>query len=303
MRADFGSPEFQREYQAAITGAAKTQGKSPESIGTLAWLIARYRESAAWQTLSLSTRRQREAIFLHVLEKAGANPFDAITQAVVNAGVERRAGTPSAARHFLDSLRGLFRWALRANLSKVDPTLGVTTKRKSGGGYPPWTEEYVTAYQARWSLGSRQRVWLDILLYTGLRVGDAYRLSRQHIAAGEMKTEKTGAIVYPQITPVLAKTIAAGPVGEDIYIISGNGKPFTSKGAFGNAFVTAAKAAGVPASAHGVRKLAATRAANRGASEAMLEATYGWSGGRMASLYTRSADRKRLAGEAHKLAR
>jgi len=72
------------------------------------WLVARYRESAAWQGLSPSTRRQREAIFLHILATAGDKPFTRIDQAVVNAGVERRAGTPSAARHFLDSLRGLF---------------------------------------------------------------------------------------------------------------------------------------------------------------------------------------------------
>ena len=55
--------------------------------------------------------------------------------------------------------------------------------------------------------------------------------------------------------------------------------------------------------AHGVRKVAATRAANAGATVAQLEAIFGWSGGTMASLYTRSADRKRLAIEAmHKLA-
>ena len=56
-------------------------------------------------------------------------------------------------------------------------------------------------------------------------------------------------------------------------------------------------------SAHGVRKIAATRAANRGATVAQLEAIFGWQGGTMASLYTRSADRQRLAIEAmHKLA-
>jgi len=59
----------------------------------------------------------------------------------------------------------------------------------------------------------------------------------------------------------------------------------------------------VPGSAHGVRKIAATRAANSGATVAQLEAIFGWSGGTMASLYTREADRKRLAIEAmHKLA-
>jgi hypothetical protein len=39
----------------------------------------------------------------------------------------------------------------------------------------------------------------------------------------------------------------------------------------------------------------ATRAANNGATVAELEAVSGWNGGRMASLYTRAADRARLA--------
>ena len=75
-----------------------------------------------------------------------------------------------------------------------------------------------------------------------------------------------------------------------------------TKESFGNLFRDACKAAGVPGSAHGVRKIAATRAANHGATVAQLEAIFGWCGGTMASLYTRSADRERLAIEAmHKL--
>ena len=50
-------------------------------------------------------------------------------------------------------------------------------------------------------------------------------------------------------------------------------------------------------SAHGLRKIAATRAANAGATVAQLEAIFGWNGGRMASLYTRAADRRQLAIE------
>jgi len=53
----------------------------------------------------------------------------------------------------------------------------------------------------------------------------------------------------------------------------------------------------VPGSAHGVRKIAATRAANAGATVAQLEAIFGWQGGTMAALYTRAADRQRLALE------
>jgi hypothetical protein len=63
------------------------------------------------------------------------------------------------------------------------------------------------------------------------------------------------------------------------------------------------RAAGVRKSAHGVRKIGATRAAENGATVAELEAIFGWEGGRMASLYTRAADRVRLArGAMSKLA-
>jgi hypothetical protein len=45
------------------------------------------------------------------------------------------------------------------------------------------------------------------------------------------------------------------------------------------------------------------KAANAGATVAELEAIFGWTGGRMASLYTRAADRRQLAQRAmHKLA-
>jgi site-specific recombinase XerD len=79
-------------------------------------------------------------------------------------------------------MRGLFRWALKAQLRNTDPTAGVDNPvRKGGEGFTPWTEEQVAAYEARWPIGKRQRVWLAVLLYTGLRRGDAVRLGRQHV--------------------------------------------------------------------------------------------------------------------------
>src|SRR5262249_52512345 len=75
IRAEFGTPEFDSEYQAAVSGALRPRVKGAPSAGTLAWLIARYRETASWAALSAATRRQRENIFLHVLETAGDKPF------------------------------------------------------------------------------------------------------------------------------------------------------------------------------------------------------------------------------------
>ncbi|MEZ0278194.1 MAG: tyrosine-type recombinase/integrase [Methylibium sp.] len=53
----------------------------------------------------------------------------------------------------------------------------------------------------------------------------------------------------------------------------------------------------MPGSAHGVRKLAATRMANNGATEAQLMAVFGWTDPKMAAHYTHIANRKRLAAQ------
>jgi integrase len=95
---------------------------------------------------------------------------------------------------------------------------------------------------------------------------------------------------------VLQTTLDAGPCGDLSFIVGENGKPLT-KESFGNLFRDACRAAGVPGSAHGVRKLAATRMANNGATEAQLMAVFGWTDSKMAAHYTRSANRKRLAAQ------
>ena len=299
ITALFGTPEFDAEYQAAITAlsARKEKGEGT-SAGTLAWLIERYRETGAWTNLSLATRRQRENIFRPILDSAGRQPFAKITTATIQAGRDRRAATPSQARHFLDAMRGLFRWAVEAKLAKVDPTASVSDPpRPNGDGFPTWTRDDIATYEACWPIGTRERVWLDVLIYTGLRRGDAVRLGRQHIRSevATLKTEKTGTVVTLPILPVLAQTLAAGPCGDLTYICGERGNPLT-KESFGNLFRKACNAAGLSRrSAHGLRKAAATRAADNGATEAQLEAIFGWTGGRMAAHYTRAANRRRLS--------
>src|ERR1700752_4400170 len=173
LRADFGTDQFKAEYDAAIAGRNPIINKAP-TTGSLAWLITRYRETSAWLDLSMATRRQRENIFVHVLKTAGTKPYSRIDRATVVAGRDRRALPPSQARHFLDAMRGLFRWATEAGFVKADPTLGVKNpSRPKSGGFPAWTEEDVARYEAHWPMGTKERVWLDVLLYTGLRRGDA----------------------------------------------------------------------------------------------------------------------------------
>jgi integrase len=305
LRADFGTPEFDAEYQAALTNAPQPSNKGEPAAGTLAWLIECFRGTAAWQARSESTRAKWDGLYRHVIETAGNAPLSSITPKVIRAGLERRAHTPGQAQHFLNVMRALFRWAIKAQLVKTDPTADIQAPaRRRDAGIRPWTEDDVAAYEKHWPIGTRQRVWVDVLLYTGLRRGDAVRLGRQHVRDGiaTIKTEKTGTMVTIPILPVLAETLAAGPCGDLSFIAGARGQPM-AKASFSNDFAIACRAAGVPGSAHGVRKIAATRAANAGATVAELEAIFGWSGGKMASHYTRAADRQHLAKRAmHKLA-
>jgi integrase len=300
IKADFGTPEFDAEYRAAISG--NPVRKASPSNSTLAWLLARYRETTAWSELCESTRKARDNIFAHVVETAGNEPYVKITPATILAGKDRRAATPHAARNFLDAMRGLFRWAYNAKLVKVDPTASVgNPKLKGGDGFIAWSEEHMAAYEAHWPLGTRQRVWLDVLAYTGLRRGDAVRIGLQHVRDGvaTIKTEKSGfkTEVSLPILPVLRATLDAGPCGDLAFVCGERRQPLT-KETFGNMFKAACKAAGVPGSAHGIRKIAATRAADNGATEAELMAIFGWVDFKMAAHYTKRANRKRLAARA-----
>src|SRR5262245_12816431 len=74
LRAQYGSPEFNLEYQDAVAGKIKPKENGP-ATGTFAWLITRYRESSAWLAHSSATRRQRENILRQVISTAGKEPF------------------------------------------------------------------------------------------------------------------------------------------------------------------------------------------------------------------------------------
>lgn len=307
LRAEYDTPAFWAEYGAAKDGAPPPMVVQPTKSASLKWLVERYKDGSAWRELSPATRRQRENIFAGVLARGGDEPFLAIKTSDIEAAKDERADTPAQSRNFLDAMRGLFRWAKAAKFVKADPTEGVRNPARAydGPGFPVWTEEDIARYEQRWPAGMRQRVWLHVLLYTGLRRGDAVRLGRQHVRDGvaTIWTEKTGTEVTIPILPVLADTLASGPTGDLAFICGERGEPLT-KESFGNVFSAACRKAGVNKSAHGVRKIGATRAAENGATVAELEALFGWSGGQMASLYTRAADRRRLAkGSASKLIR
>ncbi len=257
--------------------------KGAPPAGTLAWLIERYRESSRWRSYSLATRRQRENIFKQVITTAGTTPVSKITEAVIVAGRERRKVTPFQARHFIDAMRGLFAWAVEAGHAKTNPATNVKYVAVKSGhtGFPVWTEDDVAAYEAHWSLGTRQRVWLAVLLFTGLRRGDdAVWLGRQHVRNGVavIKTEKTGQTVADSDLGAAGRGLGRRTDRRPrLHLRSEREAP--DEGVVRQPlFSSACREAGVGKAAHGLRKIGVTRAANNGASVAQLNAIFGLEG-------------------------
>jgi integrase len=190
LRAPLGTPEFEAEYLAALQGEPPSKKKGP-TAGTLGWLWERYCDSSAWSALSSATRRQRENIMKHVLKAAAKAPLADITKQVILAGRERRQKTPSQANNYLKLMRGLFAWAIEAELVKANPVEGVKDVRPpKTAGFRAWEEEDVEKFDAHWPLGTRESLALAILLYTGLRRGDAARLGRQHVKNGVSRSPR-----------------------------------------------------------------------------------------------------------------
>lgn len=297
---DPASPEFDEAYRAALAGETPGPRREQASPQSLRWLVERYRESAAWRQLSPGTRRQREAIFLRAIRQANNPPFAAVTRAHIQGVMDKRADArPASANTFLKAMRGLFAWAVRNGHVGQDPCAGVERVKYSSDGYAPWTREDVRAFCDTHPVGTKARLAMELLLLTGLRRSDVVRVGRQHLNGDELaiRTAKTGTPVTMRLPASLLELIDATPTGDMHFVVGEHGRPYTVE-SFGNWFRDRCREAGVAKSAHGLRKLSATLAAEGGASAHQVMAQFGWTRIEQAKVYTDSADRARLGKEA-----
>lgn len=307
LNEEYGTKRFFAEYQAAlVTGAPAKKATVEHWRNSLGWLIKEFMRSGAWTAIGAETREQLSYQFERIEAAHGDKPFRAITPVNILAGQDARRAKPSDANKFVIAVRKLFDFAVSRGLVRKNPATGIKAlplpNRETG--FHTWTEGEIAAYEARWPLGTRQRLALAIFLYAGLRVGDAARLGRQHVKDGTLtiRTAKTGEVVALPLLPPLAAAIAATPTGDLTFLVTARGEPFRSKRSLAVWFGRSCDAAGVPGSAHGLRKAAAVRCAEAGASETQLNAIFGWKeGSRESATYTRRASRAKVAQESAKL--
>jgi hypothetical protein len=128
IRAAFGTPAFDAEYRSALDATPRPV-KGGTIAGSIAWLIERYEETSAWTKLSRASQRQRQNMLAQVIKAAGSRSFTEITKSSLESARDRRSAAQG--RKFLDVMRALFRWAIKAGIAKIDPTSGVATLRRS----------------------------------------------------------------------------------------------------------------------------------------------------------------------------
>lgn len=300
-----GTREFLAAYRAALAGEPPA-AKSASGKGTMAWLIGEYMASPQWAATASETRRQFSYQFSKIRDRSGARDVKTIRQKHVVEGRDKRAAAPSDANKYVKAVRRLFVFAVERGIVTVNPAVGVKLLAlpNARDGFHTWTSEEILRFERHWPLGTRQRLALDIVLYSGLRRSDVVRLGPQHVADGviTIRPQKTlrssGVTVTLPVLPPLAQSIAACPTGALAFLTTKRGRPF-EVATFGIWFKKACRAASVPGSAHGLRKAAASLAAERGATEAQLNAIFGWTeGSGESATYTRKANRAKLARDA-----
>jgi integrase len=188
--------------------------------------------------------------------------------------------------------------AVALGLRADDPTREVKPMRIKSDGHHSWDDREIHRFEAHHAIGSRARLAFALLLYTGQRRGDVCRMGRQHVRDGgilHVRQEKTGVELDIPIHPALAEIIGASPTGNLTFVTTRTGAAFSSN-SFGEMFRTACVAASLPhCSAHGLRKAAARRLAEAGATAHEIAAITGHASLREVQRYTKAADQKMLA--------
>lgn len=298
-----GSDEFEAAYAAALTGKveAKKAGRAAPAPRSIAALIESYQGSAAFMNLRATTKQGYRTRLEAIRLAHGHRSVAGMTREAVEKGILRPyADRPGAYRDTIKKLRILIRHAMSLDPPWIerDPTAGIG--KPKGGEVRSWTEDEIAAFEARWPIGTKQRLAFALMLYTGQRRSDVHRMTWSDISDGRIRVvqQKTGAKLRIRIHDALAKVLAQADRAHVTILNTEFGRPFTVDG-FSGFMRAAISAAELPLDAqpHGLRKAAGRRLAEAGATAHQIMAVLGHKSLAEAERYTREADQQSLADE------
>ncbi len=307
IRAQFGTDAFIAAYNAAVSDHIIAPRQAREAKpGSFRHLCTLYYGSPTFKRLDPATQLWRRRALDAVCEKHADKPAALMKPQHVRTLRDERANQPGAANTRLKALKSLFAWACeeKPELAPQNPTVGVRKIKYATDGHHSWAPEEIAQYRHRHMLGTKPRLALDLLLYTGGRREDAVRLGPQHVRNGRVKfrqakNEHRNPIdIDIPLHPELEASMAATPSGHLTFLVTEFGRPFTPAG-FGNWFRDQCDRANLRhCSAHGLRKATAAALAEAGATAHEIAAVTGHMSLEEIERYTRAARKRGLADTA-----
>lgn len=297
------SEEFWVAYRKAEASAlppAVEIGVSRTAPGSMSDLIAKYYKSPAFKSLKPSTQQLYRLQLDKFREKHGHRPVRSMERVHINAIMSGMDDRRNAANNLLKRLKVLMNFAVDIGMRRDNPLAGMRGFKVKGTGFHTWTEEEIARFEAHFPAGTKARLAMALMLYTGQRRSDAVRMGWQHICDNRItiRQQKTGTELsiplHPRLRSVLDQTLKENMT----FLVTEYGRPFTNNG-FGNWMRDRCDEAGLPdCSSHGLRKAASRRLAEAGCTNQQIKAITGHESEKEVARYTKAAEQKRMADAA-----
>lgn len=306
-----GDPAFMAAYEQACAATDYSVQKRAVVSGSIDALAASYYQSLAFMGLARSTQSTYRNILDNFRGTKGADGMVHGTRRIAHLTrrvVERiiadkvRSSGPHAANNLLRVLSYALEHAVGQDWIRANPALGVKPIKTKSTGFRTWEEEHIEAFENHYASGTRERLALCLILYTGQRRSDIVRMGRQHRVGDAIRVRqvKTDAMLTLPLHPALRRELDLLAPTNLTFLLTAFGKPFTAAG-FGNWFRDVVDAVpglkGQSLASHGLRKATARRLAEAGASLNQIMAVGGWKTAKEVVRYTAAADQRRLARE------
>ena len=307
-------PEFLAAYLQAEEGAStgkattkRTHKPAPGSLGHSWWLFC---QSDDFMDLSEGYRDRMQAHGDAICETGGKVPISQIRPYHIEndiAELER-----NAARTRLKTWRKFLSWAKPRLVEKNWAMYVDMPKPKKGTRHARWSADHVAMFRGRWPTDTPQRLAMELMLFTGMRISDAVRCGPRWVDRDgwmtfqQQKTKGEVLIAFDREQPPFADYQAYTFLKECIgkiqvrhltWLATAQGNKRSEKAA-SNWFSEACQKAGLKGderrTAHGLRDTCCARLAEGGATTHQLMTWSGHESLDEAERYTKDAEKKKV---------
>jgi integrase len=237
LRGTPWTPQFMAEYEAAKGVETPTGSRSRAAVpGTWRWLCVRYfTECTEYKLLDARTQHVRRQILEGTFKEPIAPnspklfcdfPLSLLTADAVEVLRDRKVHTPEAANGRVKAIRQVFKFGVKKKLAPSNPARDVEYFKSGSEGFHTWTQEEVRQFEDRHPIGTKARLAMALLLFTGQRRSDIIRFGKQHAQGGKLtftqfrgRNSKPHRLTLP-ILPALRRVLDGTACGDLTFLVN-----------------------------------------------------------------------------------